>query len=160
MTSLAEIRDEDSEETEKHLIDLIKAGRPVGFIADTLAWPPDYASKQIRKACRDHGLPRPPKRKQGDMPVGLDEESHTFRAKLGNRLYDLREKMTRGTVQRTIGIPPQSHAKASERPFAFNWNIGQIQRLAKALGMPFKELMLRCLLTEEEFNKVRPWIKL
>lgn len=159
MTSLAELREKKNEEREQHLIDLIKAGRPVNFIADTLGMNVDYAIKQIREVCLQHNLPRPPKGRAGDMPVGLDDESQVFRAKLGDHLYNLREKHHRTTLAQHLGIPPQSQAKASERPNAFNWSLGQMQRLAKHLGISFKELILRCILTEDEFKKVSPWIK-
>ena len=116
------------------------------------------------KLAKQHGVEYTP-RSEGDtpaMPEGLTSESSLLRSRLGDLVYHLsfRQKRHPLEISKLVGLGSQRAQKlAQERPFAHDWKLSQIERLAKVHEMPFKHLMLQSLLSAEEYAKVRSCLK-
>jgi hypothetical protein len=78
-----------------------------------------------------------------DTPYGMDTESLAQRIKLGSLLYDLRESLKGDRVQvaRLTGLNRNEQIAAEQRPFEHDWSISQIQRLAKAISVNYKDII-------------------
>jgi len=76
-------------------------------------------------------------------PYGMDNESLAQRIKLGSLLYDLRESLKGDRVQvsRLTGLNRNEQIRSEQRPFDHDWTISQIQRLARAMNVNYKDLM-------------------
>jgi hypothetical protein len=159
VTSLAQTRVQAIDRRYDTITALLKAGRPTSAIAEIVGLNYEHCKDLISDIRRAEGLPVSHNKSNG-APVGVTEESHHLRAKLGDMLYKLGETHHAVDLAGITGVPPQSQTKAAQRPFHFNWAIGQIERLARASGMSFREAMFKCLLTTEEYKVVTKWIKI
>lgn len=76
-------------------------------------------------------------------PFGMDTESLAQRIKLGSLLYDLRESLGGDRVQisRLTGLNRNEQIAAEQRPFEHDWSISQMQRLAKAISVNYKDII-------------------
>lgn len=87
------------------------------------------------------------------VPYGLSTSTARFRQKLGDHLYLLRERgndsshFGRNQIAPRVGMNNRQQLKAEQRPFAHDWSLSQIERLARELGEDPREFMLKCLTT-------------
>lgn len=157
--SLAQTRVQAIDRRKEIIAELLKEGRPTSAIAEIVGLNYEHCKDLISAIRREQNIPVFTARND-DAPVGITDESHHLRAKLGDLLYKLGETEHAVDLAGIIGVPPQSQTKAAQRPFHFNWMLGQIERLARASGMSFRETMLKCLLTSDEYKVVAKWIKI
>lgn len=117
---------------------------------------------RCRKLCRalveEHELvlPAPPQRGSPapvTLPVGVTDASRGLRNRLGDELYGLVEflqgrRLRLAEVGVLTGLPPSAQKRASTRPYAHDWTLGQIERLLAAYKHKedFTLFMLRMLL--------------
>jgi hypothetical protein len=117
----------------------------------------DRACRQLVKEIEaEHGLDymgtwsRAPK---DAMPYGLTTSTARLRQKLGDALYALRERgndsshFGRNQVAPRVGLNNRQQLKAECRPFAHDWTLSQIERLAREHGRDPMEFLLSCLTT-------------
>ncbi|OYX18437.1 MAG: hypothetical protein B7Z04_12285 [Rhodobacterales bacterium 32-66-9] len=120
----------------------------------------DYCSDVVKKLCRERGITyNPIEKSRGEFPVGITEDSRQFRAKIGNILYDLRQEDHHVKVALDTGVIAKNQVLASEFPNAYSWSLGQLERLARRTNIPFKEMMLKALMTTEEWNLYSQCVK-
>lgn len=132
---------------------MIKAQMPKAYIAQTLGLHQDYCTDLINNLVRKHGLTyKPTKVDPRGFPPGITDESRRFRAKLGDMLYSVRQNVHHVEIGISTGLCNKAQAQASELPFNYDWRLGQLQRLAVTVGVPFKDMMLKALLTEQEYE--------
>jgi hypothetical protein len=87
------------------------------------------------------------------MPYGLTMATAGLRGKLADNLYQLRMRgknhgqSGRNEVAPRVGLNSRQQLRAEERPFAHDWTLSQIERLARELGRDPRELLLSCLTT-------------
>lgn len=93
---------------------------------------------------------RPPR---DQVPFGLTAATQRLRQKLADNLYLLRERgkdsnhYIPAEVAARIGLNSRAQLKAKERPFAYDWKISEMERLARELGRDPQEFILSCLTT-------------
>jgi hypothetical protein len=128
--------------------------RPVAAIAKILGLEPDYCRKATRRLAAERGIDYQPEK---DQPGGLlTEASRRLRNHLANVLYAYRNKPGQHplAVSRETGLTQAQQIQATERGGRHDWAISETERLATATGQEFKSMMLRALLTPEEYQKV------
>lgn len=87
------------------------------------------------------------------MPYGLTSATHRLRQKLGDNLYALRERgndsshFGRHQVAPRVGLNNRKQLKAESKPFAHDWKLSEIERLAREHGRDPMEFLLSCLTT-------------
>jgi hypothetical protein len=87
------------------------------------------------------------------MPYGLTASTARLRQKLGDNLYALRERgndsshFGRNQVAPQVGLNNRAQLKAESRPFAYDWKLSEIERLARCHGRDPMEFLLSCLTT-------------
>ena len=87
------------------------------------------------------------------MPYGLTSATSRLRQKLGDNLYALRERgndsshFGRNQVAPRVGLNNRQQLKAESRPFAHDWKLSEIERLAREHGRDPMEFLLSCLTT-------------
>jgi hypothetical protein len=85
------------------------------------------------------------------LPFGLTPATLTFRQRLGDQLYLLRERGQNSQAQGRYAVAPQigmnnrEQLRAEQRPFNHDWKLSQIERLARELGRDPRELIMSCL---------------
>jgi hypothetical protein len=88
-----------------------------------------------------------------ELPYGLTAATAQLRGKLADNLYQLRmrgkdhSQSGRNELAPQIGLNARQQLRAEERPFAHDWTLSQIERLARALGRDPREFLLQCLTT-------------
>jgi hypothetical protein len=118
----------------------------------------DRACRQLIKEIEDeHGLDylgTPASKTPKDaLPYGLTSSTAHFRGRLGDHLYQLRHRgnnhdnFGRNQVAPRVGLNARQQLKAEERPFAHDWTLSQIERLARELGENPVDFMIKCLTT-------------
>lgn len=87
------------------------------------------------------------------LPYGLTNATARLRGRLGDHLYQLRERgnnhdnFGRNQVAPQIGLNARQQLRAEQTPFNHDWSLSQIERLARALGENPREFLLKCLTT-------------
>lgn len=67
--------------------------------------------------------------------AALSASSYRVRAQLAEQLYVLRERIGHpAKVATLVGLNPREQLRATNRPFAHDWTLSQIERLAQVLG--------------------------
>ena len=118
----------------------------------------DRACRQlIKKIEAEEGivyLGTPASKKPKDaLPHGLTGATARLRGKLGDHLYQLRNRgnnhdnFGRNQVAPLIGLNNRQQTRAEQRPFAHDWTLSQIERLARELGRDPVEFLTSCLTT-------------
>lgn len=88
-----------------------------------------------------------------EVPFGLTAATAQLRGKLADNLYQLRmrgknhSQSGRNEIAPRIGLNARQQVRAEERPFAHDWTLSQIERLARELGRDPREFLLSCLTT-------------
>lgn len=156
VNSLATTRRQKLDERDAYLIDLIKDGVPLTIMAKMVGTHRDYCGDIVQRLCREHGLTYAPTPEgEKDLPLGISDQSRPLRAHLGNLIYNLREVDHHLQIAIDTGLTNKAQRKARDHPFAHDWTLGQMERLAKRLNKTFREMMLEALLTEEEWVCIR-----
>lgn len=130
------------EKREKRILGYIEQQLTAAEIARREGLQPDYAIRVRNQIAAKHGLTiKDRSNKSSAMPYGLDDESRRFRNRLGDDLWGLLNlhKMAPMEVARKVGIPRKLQSKAINKPFAYNWSLGEIQQMAKLYNKPFEE---------------------
>lgn len=118
----------------------------------------DRACRQIIKELEaEHGLDylgTPAAKTPKDaLPYGLTTATAHLRGRLGDHLYQLRQRgnnhdnFGRNQVAPRVGLNARQQLKAEDRPFGHDWTLSQIERLARELGENPAEFLLKCLTT-------------
>jgi len=136
-------------ERDNRLAEFMRQQRPIAAIAELEGLEADYCRKRCRVVAAERGIvykpPRPRPEDKAENMYGLSDESKAFRVGLGEILYKHRESgQHQLDVARDIGLIQAAQVRATQRPFNHNWTISQIERLAVAVGRPFKEVLLEC----------------
>lgn len=90
---------------------------------------------------------------KGELPYGLTSATAQLRGKLADSVYQLRMRgkdhgeAGRNELAPRIGLNARQQKRAEERPFAHDWSLSQIERLARELGRDPREFLLSCLTT-------------
>lgn len=135
---------------ETRFLDYIKEKRVTSEIATREGMEDDYVRKERIRLAHLHGLKLPKKGQTQALdliPFGLDDESRLFRGRVADRLHDQTGggiglgKYHPAELASLIGVPQKAQNKARVRPFAHDWTLGQIQRLAKLEGKTFTQFM-------------------
>lgn len=114
----------------------------------------DYAYKLMVQTARKHGLEYKPHKMSGSTETpGLTNESKTVRARLGDELYKL--ELSPGEAALSTGVPLKAQKLARDRPFNHDWTLSQIERLARARGMTFRELLLKACLAPDLYRELQ-----
>lgn len=86
------------------------------------------------------------------MPYGLTEATARFRARLADHLYRITDVDTsivnikgRTEAAPIVGLNPREQIRAEQKPFAYDWSLSQMERLARALGKDPRDFILDCL---------------
>lgn len=94
----------------------------------------------IKKLSQDHGVKYTPQAET--MPYGLTPETLTLRMFLGDKLFEVQQKMGgRIGATRLTGLNVREQVRAEQRPWSHDWTLSQIERLAHALGTTAKDLL-------------------
>jgi hypothetical protein len=134
------------EAREKRIVGYIKQRLTAAEIGRKEGLQPDYALKVRRDVAAKHGL----KIEEGigsAMIHGLDAESLTFRSRLADELNKLLlvKRLSQLQVANQVGVPRKLQAKAMTDPYNYDWSLSEIQQLAKAFGLSFKDFMQQLL---------------
>lgn len=98
-----------------------------------------YANKLIKKYAPGLGKRKPVPYEIAD---GLDQETQMMRTRLSFMVYKLIEEHGATEVGVMLGISRVKQAAGqNEKKSKHNWTLAQLQKLAKAKGMTFVELM-------------------
>jgi hypothetical protein len=145
-----------------YVAELMKAGRPVKSIAETIGQPVDYTRKIVRRIKAERGITyeRPKEKTIGSD--SLTEASAPMRRRLADHLNAVRERLGAGLsirqkgalAARAIGVFAKTQNVAIVRPFNHDWSLTQIERLAKAQGEEFRDFIVKLVLSPEEYAKV------
>jgi hypothetical protein len=117
----------------------------------------DRACRQVVKEIEaEHGLSymnEGSKAPKDAMPFGLSSSTNRLRGRLADHLYQLRnrgnnhDQFGRNQVAPKVGLNNRQQLKAEQTPFAHDWTLSQIERLARELGEDPREFLLKCLTT-------------
>src|SRR3546814_20119862 len=100
----------------------------------------DYDSKEAAVADRDK------------MPVGVTSDSDLVRHRLADLMYDARQRDHALTISMATGLSAKQQRIASERPYHHNWTLGELERFARYLDVPFPDFcrtVFSCSISEE-----------
>lgn len=118
----------------------------------------DRACRQIIKELEtEHGfkyLGTPGSKTPKDaLPYGLTTATTHLRGRLGDHVYQLRQRgnnhdnFGRNEVAPRVGLNARQQQKAENRPFNYDWSLSQIERLARELGENPIDFLLKCITT-------------
>lgn len=142
-------------ERDERIVTFMSQQRPIVAIAELEGLAEDYTRKAVKRLAAEHGIDYKPTSEQA--PVGVTEASRTFRNHTANVLARYRDCPGRHQLEvaRETGLTQAQQILATQRPNDHNWNLGQLERLARATGQDFTPMMLRALLPAEQYEKVR-----
>lgn len=140
-------------EREERLLTFIQQGRAVRSVAALEGIDHDYAWQLMKKVAEKHGLEFHSKRSAEVEIHGLTEESMQLRARLADQLFHLQKSQSE--IARAVGLKARAQSRARERPYQYDWTISEMERLARANGMSFRELMLKALLDPIDLKRVQ-----
>lgn len=132
------------ENREQRILGYIKDDLTAVEIARREGLQPDYALRLRNQIAAKHGVTvKERKSKKSDIPYGLDDESRRFRSRLGDDLWGLlnTKRLAPMEVARKVGVPRKLQAKAINKPFAYNWSLGEIQQMAKLHNMTLEQYL-------------------
>lgn len=142
--SAAEKRKTLLSERDDQILSLLKDGTSLKAIAQLVGMPLDHAKVTcyalIKKHDLDYNSAETAKGDKDKMPIGVTSESDRVRHRLANLLYDARQRDHALTISMATGLSAKQQRLASERPYRHNWSLGEIERFARYLGIPFAEL--------------------
>ena|SRR3990167_538332 len=137
----------------------LRENLPVKHIASLEGMDYDNCRLYCNRLAADQGIDYKPNTSE-TAPVfapGLNPTNRQFRAGIADVLYQLRHPNTRDRTSdvelgRLTGIPPRAQSRAIQRPFNHDWTLSQMTRLAESSELDFTKMMLRCLLTPEQYQ--------
>ncbi|WP_156930363.1 hypothetical protein [Sphingomonas jaspsi] len=143
------------DERDERIITAMRQGRPVAAIAELEGLEPDYCRKATRRLAAEYGIEYTPDPQS--TPPRLSDASRTFRNNMANVVYDYRNAPGRHQleVSRDTGLTQAQQLLASQRGGQHDFRLSQLERLAASTGQDFTVMMLRNLLSAEQFEKVR-----
>jgi hypothetical protein len=124
-------------------VQYIKDGLSVAEIADIEGVREDNGATERRQIARAEGLEIWNRSSLGSAHArGVLDVPSLFRTHLKNELAELAKQHQPEDLQALIGLNPKAVRDAQKRPYAHNWTLGQMQRLAQARGKTFEQLMI------------------
>jgi hypothetical protein len=134
--------DKEHEAREQRFISYIKDGITAADIGQLEGLRADYAGRLRKAFATKHGLTITKGQGQ-DMPPGITEASRRFRGRLGDYLYKLLndKKLLPVTVANRVGVPVKLQSRAYNKPNYYDWKLSELERLAKASGVPFEQFI-------------------
>jgi hypothetical protein len=151
-------RIERTQDRNEHIVLLLKDNRPTRAIAEMKGLAFDYCRDLCRELVILHDLDYNPSTAatsdKSSLPFGLTEQSRAFRAATGTLVYNLREILHFTDVGNATGLSNADQSRATEGQGVHDYKLSQMERLAEASGMTFRDLVLKSLLTKEEYERV------
>lgn len=138
---------------DKRILQFMQEQRPVAAIAELEGLEPDYCRKATRRLAAEHGVDYQPVKGVRLTPLG--DASREFRNRLANFLYKYCNAPRRHPLEvcQATGLTQAQQVDATMGA-KHDFKLSQLERLAEAREEPFKLMMLRALLTPEEYTKV------
>ncbi len=128
---------------DQQVLDLLREDTPLKNIARMVGMPLDHCKVLCYKLIKDHDLAYDSagaaKAAQDQMPIGVTSDSDKVRHRLANLLYDARQKDHALTIAGATGLTSKQQRLASERPYRHDWTLGELERFARYLEIPFPE---------------------
>lgn len=154
-TSRGEQRRQLLQERDDRIVAFMRQGRPVSAIAELESLEEDYTRKACRRLAAEHGLDYKPTPEMAS--ASITEASRPFRNHMANVVARFRDQPGRHQLEvaRETGLTQMQQKAATTRPNLYNWTLTQLERTARATGQDFTLMMLRALLTADQFEKVR-----
>lgn len=142
-------------ERDERIIKFMHEQLPVANIAELEGLEEDYTRKATRRLAVEHDIDYKPVKNQNGAGL-LTEATRYFRNNIANRLYALRNKPGQHplAVARDTGLTQAQQVAASERGGLHDYKLSQLERIAAMSGDDFKLMMLKALLTPDEYQKV------
>lgn len=142
-------------ERDERIIEFMEQRRSVAVIAELEGIETDYCRKATRRLAETHGIKYNPDKEP--VPAGLlTDASRVFRRNMANILYDYRNAPGRHPLEvcRDTGLTQFQQTIAAERGGQHDLKLSQLERIASATDKPFRTMMLRALLSKDEYQKV------
>lgn len=153
--SRGEQRKQLLDDRDDRIAEFMRQGRPVAVIAELEGLEEFYTRKATRRIAAERGIEYvPDKEPPGSL---LTDETRQLRSHLANVLYAYRNAPGRHQLEvcTATGLTQSEQILATERGGRHDYKLSQIERQARATGQSFKHMMLRGLLTPEEWQKVQ-----
>lgn len=135
------------DEREDQILALLKEGTSLKAISQLVGMPQDHCKVVCYELIKKHDLPynsaEAAKADQDKMPVGITSDSDLVRHRLANIMYDARQNAHALTICMATGLSAKQQRIASERPYRHNWTLGEMERFARYLEIPFPEFCRR-----------------
>ena len=143
------------QERDDRIVEFMRQNRPIAAIAELEGLAEDYARKAVKRLEAQHGIDYKPQSEPA--PVGVTEDSRLLRNHLANVLARYRDEPGRHQLEvcTATGLTQAQQVAATQRPNDHNWTLAQMERTARATGQDFTPMMLRALLTRDQYEKVR-----
>ncbi|SKB63136.1 hypothetical protein SAMN06295937_1011133 [Sphingopyxis flava] len=93
----------------------------------------------IKKYDLDYNSAEAAKMDRDKLPVGITSDSNLVRHRLADLMYEARERDHALTISMAIGLSSKQQRLASERPYRHNWTLGELERFARYLNVPFAD---------------------
>lgn len=148
-------------EREQLIKKLLEEGVPKQVIAARFSMEEMFGRKECNRIIQKYDINYQSIRRKPTVPdVGLTPENHKFRYRLAHELqiWRTQNKLHPNAVQNICGIAPREQTKAIDH-YGHDWRLAQMEQLAKAMGITCKDLILKCVLDENEYAKVIACLK-
>ncbi len=130
-------------EREEQILALLKEKASFKAISRLVGMPLDHCKvtcyEIIRKYELDYDSAEASKADQEKLPVGITSDSNTVRHRLADLMYNARERDHALTISMATGLSAKQQRLASERPYRHNWTLGELERFARYLDIPFAD---------------------
>lgn len=142
------------QERDERIVTFMRQQRPIAVIAELEGLEADYCRKACKRLAAEHGIDYDP----NSEPVSpaLSDASRRLRNHMANVLYAYRNAPNRHQLEvaRDTGLTQSQQLIATERGGRHDYKLSQLERIAAATGQPFTKMMLRALLTPDEYQRV------
>lgn len=143
------------QERDDRIAVFMEQGRAVAVIAELEGLEPDYCRKATRRIAEERSIEYSPEKEP--VPRGLlSDASRRFRNNVANEVYKLRETPGRHPLEisRDTGLTQFQIGIAIDKGGLHDYKLSQLERIAAASNDNFTNMMLKALLTPEQFDKV------
>lgn len=142
-------------ERDDRIAQFMKEGLSVAHIAELEGLTVDRTRKETTRISREREIDYNPPKNQ-TTPVVLTDASRALRNRLADVVYRIRNKPGQHplAIARETGLTQEQQKLACERGGQVDMKISQLERIAVADGQDFTRMMLKSLLSPEEYQKV------
>lgn len=138
-----EQREAELHERDEKIAVLMGRQYAVEVIAEIVGIEPEYCRKATRRIAAARNLRYKPGKEAGADEL-LSEDSRLFRSNLASLVHQLREEPGQHPIRlsREIGLTQSQQVKAKDRPFAHDYKLSQLERIARKKGRSLAELLV------------------